>query len=46
MGINHAKVTSHCIDNILFDDGTSLNAGPNRMMVNGTTFGLRIFNLD
>lgn len=46
MGINHAKVTSHTIDNILFDDGTKLNAGANKMLVNGTTFGLRVFNLD
>ena len=46
MGINHAKVNSRCIDNIEFEDGTKLNAGANKMLVNGTTFGLRTFNFD
>ncbi len=46
MGINYAKVTSWTVDNIEFDDGTKLNAGPNKMLVNGTTFGMRTFNLD
>jgi len=46
MGINHAKVISWTVDCIEFDDGTKINAGPNKMMVNGTTFGLRTFNLD
>jgi hypothetical protein len=46
MGINHAKVTSWTLDTIEFDDGTELNAGPNKILVNGTTFGMRIFNLN
>lgn len=46
LGINHAKVTSWTLDKIEFDDGTLLNAGPNKIMVNGTTFGERTFNLD
>lgn len=46
LGINNAKVTSWTIDCIEFDDGTKINAGPNKMMVNGTTFGIRTFNLD
>jgi hypothetical protein len=46
MGVNHAKVISHCIDHMEFDDGTKMNAGANKMLVNGTTFGMRTFNLD
>lgn len=46
MGINHAKVISWTIDCIEFEDGTKINAGPNKMIINGTTFGMRTFNLD
>lgn len=46
LGLNSAKVTSWAIDCIEFEDGTMINVGPNRMVVNGTTFGVRTFNLD
>lgn len=45
LGLNSAKVTSWTIDCIEFEDGTNINTGPNKMLVNGTTFGLRTFTL-